>query len=183
MPLLALPGNPDHREMGDTLPKELGEYSVPSEGSVPGSPGPPCGLEPASSSYCEFQWEYRRGRSSGRVAGTQISWSALSLALGPKEALTRDEKRRERGWTLAKLLDQLGVWRHFQSRTSEAFGSFWGDVADMAKDRLNGCMMVANEIKKGGLLEQRRRSEATLENFSGVFPCGGVGVGLVWLNF
>ncbi|CAO2638299.1 Low affinity immunoglobulin gamma Fc region receptor II [Lemmus lemmus] len=31
----ALPGNPDPREMGDTLPKELGEYSVPSEGSVP----------------------------------------------------------------------------------------------------------------------------------------------------
>lgn len=93
MPLLALPGNPDHREMGDTLPEELGEYSVPSEGSVPGSPGPPCGLEPASNSYCEFQGECRRGRSSGSTAGTQISWSALSLALGPKEALSRDEKR------------------------------------------------------------------------------------------
>ncbi|CAH6789457.1 Fcgr2b [Phodopus roborovskii] len=46
----ALPGNPDHREKGDTLPKELGEYSVPSGDSVPVSPGPPCGLEPASSS-------------------------------------------------------------------------------------------------------------------------------------
>ncbi|ERE73872.1 high affinity immunoglobulin epsilon receptor subunit alpha-like protein [Cricetulus griseus] len=44
------PGNPDHREKGDTLPKELGEYSVPSGDSVPVSPGPPCGLEPASSS-------------------------------------------------------------------------------------------------------------------------------------
>lgn len=116
------------------------------------------------------------------MAGTQISWSALSLALGPKEALTRDEKRRERGWTLAKLLDQQGVWRHFQNRTSEAFISFWGDVADLAKDRLKGCMMAANEIKKGGPLEERRKSEATLENFSGVFPCGGVGLGLVWLN-
>ncbi|XP_005071494.3 low affinity immunoglobulin gamma Fc region receptor II-b isoform X2 [Mesocricetus auratus] len=46
----ALPGNPDHREKGDTLPKEQGEYSVPSGDSVPVSPGPPCGQEPASNS-------------------------------------------------------------------------------------------------------------------------------------
>ncbi|XP_052057067.1 low affinity immunoglobulin gamma Fc region receptor II-like isoform X2 [Apodemus sylvaticus] len=44
----ALPGNPDHREMGETLPEELGEYRKPSGGSVPVSPGPPSGLEPAS---------------------------------------------------------------------------------------------------------------------------------------
>lgn len=46
----ALPGNPDHREMGETFPEELGEYRMPSGGSVPVSPGPPHGLEPASSS-------------------------------------------------------------------------------------------------------------------------------------
>ncbi|XP_052593534.1 low affinity immunoglobulin gamma Fc region receptor II-like isoform X2 [Peromyscus californicus insignis] len=47
----ALPGNPDHREKGDTLPPELGEYSEPSGGSAPPvSPGPPCGPEPANSS-------------------------------------------------------------------------------------------------------------------------------------
>lgn len=52
MPLLALPGNPDHREMGEALPEELGEYRKPSGGSVPVSPGPPSGLEPKrSSSY------------------------------------------------------------------------------------------------------------------------------------
>lgn len=44
-------------------------------------------------------------------------------------------------------------------------------------------MMAANEIKKGGPLEERRRSEATLENFSGMFPWEGVGVGLLQLNF
>lgn len=90
---------------------------------------------------------------------------------------------KERQWTLTKLLDQQGVWRHFQSRTSEAFGSFRGDVADLVKDRLNGCMMAANEIKKRDPLEERKRSEVTLENFSSVFPCGGVRVGLVGLNF
>lgn len=46
----ALPGNPDHREMGETLPEEVGEYRQPSGGSVPVSPGPPSGLEPTSSS-------------------------------------------------------------------------------------------------------------------------------------
>ncbi|XP_021502760.2 low affinity immunoglobulin gamma Fc region receptor II-b isoform X1 [Meriones unguiculatus] len=46
----ALPGNPDHRDMGETLPEELGEYTEPGESSVPVSPGPPRGLEPASSS-------------------------------------------------------------------------------------------------------------------------------------
>ncbi|CAO2638296.1 Low affinity immunoglobulin gamma Fc region receptor II, partial [Lemmus lemmus] len=61
----ALPGNPDPREMGDTLPKELGEYSVPSEGSVPGSPGPPCGLEPASNSYYNLP-------DLGEVAKTEV---------------------------------------------------------------------------------------------------------------
>lgn len=60
---------------------------------------------------------------------------------------------------------------------------FLGRCADLAKGRLDGCMMAANEMKKGGPLEERRRSEATLENFSGVFPWGGVGVGLVRLNF
>ncbi|XP_008847285.1 low affinity immunoglobulin gamma Fc region receptor II-b isoform X2 [Nannospalax galili] len=44
----ALPGNPEHREMGETLPMEIGEYSMPSGGSVTLIPGPPCGLEPAS---------------------------------------------------------------------------------------------------------------------------------------
>ncbi|XP_051003785.1 low affinity immunoglobulin gamma Fc region receptor II-b [Acomys russatus] len=50
----ALPGNPDHRDMGETLSKEVGEYSMPSEGTVPVpvSPGPPSGLDPGrSSSY------------------------------------------------------------------------------------------------------------------------------------
>ncbi|XP_050014047.1 low affinity immunoglobulin gamma Fc region receptor II-b isoform X2 [Alexandromys fortis] len=61
----ALPGNPDHREMGDTLPKELGEYSMPCEGSVPGSPGPPCGLEPASNSYYNMP-------DLGEVAKTEV---------------------------------------------------------------------------------------------------------------
>ncbi|KAL1769634.1 high affinity immunoglobulin epsilon receptor subunit alpha [Sigmodon hispidus] len=46
----ALPGDPDHREMGDTLPEELGEYSVPSGNAVPVSTGPPRGLEAARSS-------------------------------------------------------------------------------------------------------------------------------------
>lgn len=56
-------------------------------------------------------------------------------------------------------------------------------MADLIKDRLNGCMMVANEIKKGDPLEERKKSEVTLENFSSVFPCGGVRVGLVGLDF
>ncbi|XP_051003786.1 LOW QUALITY PROTEIN: low affinity immunoglobulin gamma Fc region receptor II-like [Acomys russatus] len=50
----ALPGNPDHRDMGETLPKEVDEYSMPSEGTVPVpvSPGPPSRLDPGrSSSY------------------------------------------------------------------------------------------------------------------------------------
>lgn len=91
MPLLALPGNPGHREMGDTLPTELGEYSEPSLGSAPVSPGPPCGPEPANSSSCEFSGSAGVG-GGGRMAGTQISWSVLSLTLGPKEDPTRDEK-------------------------------------------------------------------------------------------
>ncbi|XP_028637647.1 low affinity immunoglobulin gamma Fc region receptor II-like isoform X2 [Grammomys surdaster] len=45
----ALPGNPDHREKGETFPEEPGEYTVPSGGSAPVSPGPPSGLEPTSS--------------------------------------------------------------------------------------------------------------------------------------
>uniref|UniRef100_A0A8C2V7B1 Ig-like domain-containing protein n=1 Tax=Chinchilla lanigera TaxID=34839 RepID=A0A8C2V7B1_CHILA len=45
----ALPGNPEHREMGETLPEELGEYSVPSGGSVMTCPGLPDGSEPARS--------------------------------------------------------------------------------------------------------------------------------------
>uniref|UniRef100_A0A8D2KMV7 Ig-like domain-containing protein n=1 Tax=Urocitellus parryii TaxID=9999 RepID=A0A8D2KMV7_UROPR len=45
----ALSGNPEHREMGDTLPEELGEYSIPSGGSVMFHPGLPDGSEPATS--------------------------------------------------------------------------------------------------------------------------------------
>lgn len=43
-------------------------------------------------------------------------------------------------------------------------------MADLVKDRLNGCMMAANEIKKGYPLEERKRSEVTLENFPVCFP-------------
>lgn len=77
---------------------------------------------------------------------------------------------RERGWSVTKLLGKQRLWRYFQSKTSEAFGSFWGDVAELAKDRLNGCMMEANKIKKGGPHKERRRSRVTLEIFSGVCP-------------
>lgn len=35
----------------------------------------------------------RRGRRSGRLAGTQISWSMLSLTLRPMEDLSRYEAR------------------------------------------------------------------------------------------
>lgn len=69
MPLLALPGNPDHREKGDTLPKEQGEYSVPSGDSVPVSPGPPCGQEPASNSSCEFSGSAGEGGAAGGRLG------------------------------------------------------------------------------------------------------------------
>ncbi|XP_045403150.1 low affinity immunoglobulin gamma Fc region receptor II-b-like isoform X3 [Lemur catta] len=45
----ALPGNPEHREMGETLPEEPGEYSVPFGDSVMPHPELPDGLEPARS--------------------------------------------------------------------------------------------------------------------------------------
>lgn len=69
MPLLALPGNPDHRDMGETLPEELGEYTEPGESSVPVSPGPPRGLEPASSSSCEFSGSAGEGGAVGEWLG------------------------------------------------------------------------------------------------------------------
>uniref|UniRef100_A0A8D2D0Y3 Ig-like domain-containing protein n=1 Tax=Sciurus vulgaris TaxID=55149 RepID=A0A8D2D0Y3_SCIVU len=47
VPLLALPGNPEHREMGETLPEELGEYSIPFGDSMMSQPGLPDGSEPA----------------------------------------------------------------------------------------------------------------------------------------
>ncbi|XP_020141015.2 low affinity immunoglobulin gamma Fc region receptor II-b isoform X2 [Microcebus murinus] len=45
----ALPGNPEHREMGETLPEEPGEYSVPYGDSVMLPTELPDGLEPARS--------------------------------------------------------------------------------------------------------------------------------------
>ncbi|XP_069336390.1 low affinity immunoglobulin gamma Fc region receptor II-b isoform X2 [Eulemur rufifrons] len=53
----ALPGNPEHREMGETLPEEPGEYSIPFGDSVMPHPELPDGLEPARSGLCEFSWE------------------------------------------------------------------------------------------------------------------------------
>uniref|UniRef100_H0UZS9 Fc fragment of IgG receptor IIb n=1 Tax=Cavia porcellus TaxID=10141 RepID=H0UZS9_CAVPO len=41
------PGNPEHREMGETLPEDPGEYSVVFGGSMMSCPGLPDGLEPA----------------------------------------------------------------------------------------------------------------------------------------
>ncbi|XP_047420739.1 low affinity immunoglobulin gamma Fc region receptor II-like isoform X1 [Sciurus carolinensis] len=45
----ALLGNPEHREMGETLPEELGEYSIPFGDSMMSHPGLPDGSEPATS--------------------------------------------------------------------------------------------------------------------------------------
>lgn len=60
VPLPALPGNPEHREMGETLPEEPGEYSVPFGDSVMPHPELPDGLEPARSGSREFSWEPER---------------------------------------------------------------------------------------------------------------------------
>ncbi|XP_053464184.1 low affinity immunoglobulin gamma Fc region receptor II-b isoform X1 [Nycticebus coucang] len=53
-------GNPEHREMGETLPEDPGEYHVPLGDTVMSHPGLPDGLEPAGSGLCEFSWELLR---------------------------------------------------------------------------------------------------------------------------
>ncbi|XP_042114507.1 low affinity immunoglobulin gamma Fc region receptor II isoform X1 [Peromyscus maniculatus bairdii] len=86
----ALPGNPGHREMGDTLPTELGEYSEPSPGSAPVSPGPPCGPEPAnSSSYNPPDLE---GADKTEVENT-ITYSLLKHPEAPDEDAEPDYQK------------------------------------------------------------------------------------------
>lgn len=79
--------------MGDTLPEELGEYSIPSGGSVMFHPGLPDGSEPATSGLCKFSLSTGDGGGSGRRAGAQIPWPVLSLTPGLKEGFTGEEKR------------------------------------------------------------------------------------------
>lgn len=80
--------------MGETLPEELGEYSIPSGGSVMSHPGLPDGLEPATSGLCKSSVSTGEGGSSGRREGAQIAWPVLSLTPAPKEGLTGEEKRK-----------------------------------------------------------------------------------------
>ncbi|EDM09233.1 rCG46303, isoform CRA_a [Rattus norvegicus] len=83
----ALPGNPDHREMGEALPEELGEYRKPSGGSVPVSPGPPSGLDPTrSSSYTPSGLEEAE---KNEVENT-ITYSLLKHPEAPDEESDHD---------------------------------------------------------------------------------------------
>jgi hypothetical protein len=58
--------------MGETLPEEPGEYSLPSGGFMVPHPGLLHELEPARSSLYEFSWCTEEGGSRGRKAGAQI---------------------------------------------------------------------------------------------------------------
>lgn len=80
MPLLALPGPPEPRERGETLPEEPGEC------------GSPLGAQrhPAVCIRGEAACGSREG-GGGRGAGAQISWSVLRRTPGPEEDLTGDE--------------------------------------------------------------------------------------------
>lgn len=48
---------------------------------------------------------------------------------------------------MTKLLDEQGNLEILLEQDFRGFGSFWGDVANLA-NRLNSCMTEANKIKK-----------------------------------
>uniref|UniRef100_A0A8C5LD61 Ig-like domain-containing protein n=1 Tax=Jaculus jaculus TaxID=51337 RepID=A0A8C5LD61_JACJA len=78
----ALPGNPEHREMGEALPEEPGEYNVPTGGPVKLSPGPPCGLEPARSSSANCTEPEEAAKSEDK---NSITYSLLKHPENPEE--------------------------------------------------------------------------------------------------
>ncbi|XP_076794060.1 low affinity immunoglobulin gamma Fc region receptor II-b isoform X2 [Arvicanthis niloticus] len=83
----ALPGNPDLREKGETLPEELGDYTVPSGDSVSVSPGPPSGLEPTSSrSYNPSDLE----EAAKTEVDNTITYSLLKHPEAPDEEVESD---------------------------------------------------------------------------------------------
>lgn len=99
------------------------------------STGSPLGAQCLSAQGLHLDWSRQEAAHVSSVgvqereelwekAGAQISWSVLSLTLGSKEDLTRDEKRNvipERGRECGLFLVKQGIWTHFQNRTAKTF--------------------------------------------------------------
>ncbi|KAM6217245.1 low affinity immunoglobulin gamma Fc region receptor II-b [Rhynchocyon petersi] len=78
----ALSGYPEHREMGETLSEEAGEYNFYSEGPIRLQPGLPHGLEPARSSLSQFN----NAEEAAKIeAEKTINYSLLKHPEGQEE--------------------------------------------------------------------------------------------------